>query len=84
MSIFSGANNPGVELSPFTELEVEVLQEIASLPDPNTDSILFWDDSANSYGYLMPGSGLSITDTTLSVNVNVTDSFARMFTFMGA
>lgn len=33
--------------------------------DPNADRIWFWDDSANSFAYLTPGTNLSITGTTL-------------------
>ena len=36
-----------------------------ALADPNADRILFWDDSAGAYAYLTPGTGLTITDTTI-------------------
>lgn len=39
----------------------------ASLADPNADRLMFWDDSAGSVAFLTPGSGLSITDTTITV-----------------
>lgn len=35
--------------------------------DPNADRILFWDDSAGATAYLAPGTGLSITTTTINV-----------------
>ena len=38
----------------------------ASLSDPNDDRILFWDDSAGAVTWLDIGSGLALTDTTLS------------------
>jgi hypothetical protein len=38
----------------------------ASLVDPNADRIMFWDDSAGAIDWLTPGTGLSITGTTLS------------------
>lgn len=38
----------------------------ASLSDPNADRILFWDDSAGAVTWLTAGSGLSITNTTIS------------------
>lgn len=41
------------------------------LADPNADRILFWDDSAGAVAYLVPGSGLSITNTDLSVDTSV-------------
>lgn len=65
-SIFSGVNNPGIDFEQFTQLEVEVLEEIAGLTPPGADRILFWDDSASSYAYLAPGSGLSIIGTTIT------------------
>lgn len=38
----------------------------ASLADPNDDRILFWDDSDGSVAWLDIGSGLSITNQTIS------------------
>lgn len=38
----------------------------ASLSDPGADRIMFWDDSAGAVTWLEAGSGLSITDTTIS------------------
>lgn len=38
----------------------------SNLSDPNTDSILFWDDSASAVAWLTPGSGISISGTTIS------------------
>lgn len=35
--------------------------------DPNTDSILFWDDSVGSTAYLTPNSTLSISGTTIGI-----------------
>lgn len=40
---------------------------IAGLADPNADRILFWDDSAGAYTFLAPGTGFSISGTTLGV-----------------
>ncbi len=36
------------------------------LVDPNADRIVFWDDSAGGYAYLVPGTNLSISGTTLN------------------
>lgn len=44
------------------------VQQIADLADPNADTILFWDDSAGAYKHLTVGSGLTITDTTISAS----------------
>lgn len=41
------------------------LAQIAALTDPNSDRILFWDDSAGTYTYLTVGSGLNLAGTTL-------------------
>lgn len=38
----------------------------ATLTDPGADRILFWDDSAGTFTYLSIGSGLDLTDTTLT------------------
>lgn len=51
------------------------VQQIADLADPNADRLLFWDDSASAYTYLTVGTGLSITDTTLSVSGAGTGDF---------
>lgn len=38
----------------------------ASLSDPNADRILFWDDSAGAVTWLEAGTGLTITNTTIT------------------
>ena len=40
----------------------------ASLSDPNADRIPFWDDSAGVITWLTAGSGLTITDTTMTAS----------------
>lgn len=40
----------------------------ASLVDPNADRILFWDDSAGTMTWLTPGTGLTITGTTIDAS----------------
>lgn len=40
-----------------------------SLVDPNADRIMFWDDSAGATAYLTPGTGLTITGTTIDASV---------------
>lgn len=39
---------------------------LEDLTDPGADRLLFWDESANSFAWLTPGSGLSITGTTIT------------------
>jgi hypothetical protein len=38
------------------------------LSDPGADRILFWDESAGMFAWLAPGTGLSITGTTLNAS----------------
>lgn len=40
----------------------------SNLSDPGADRIGFWDDSAGTFTWLTVGSGLSITDTTISAS----------------
>ena len=46
------------------------VQQIADLADPNADRLLFWDDSAGAYTFLTAGSGLTITDTTITASAS--------------
>jgi len=46
--------------------EKETLEAITVLGDPGADRILFWDESANTWKFLTVGSGLNITDTTIT------------------
>ena len=49
----------------------------ASLADPDADRILFWDDSAGAMTWLAPGTGLSITATTIASTITqYTDALA--------
>lgn len=43
----------------------------ASLADPGADRIMFWDDSAGFVDWLTPGTGLSITTTTINVTTTL-------------
>ncbi len=43
----------------------------ASLADPGADRIMFWDDSAGATAYLTAGSGLTITDTTMTAAASI-------------
>ena len=42
----------------------------ASLADPNADRIMFWDDSAGSVAWLTPGTGLTISGTTIAAVID--------------
>lgn len=66
------ANNvsiTGGSITGITDLALADGGTGASLSDPNADRILFWDDSAGQLTWLIPGSGLSITDTTLNASI---------------
>ena len=41
----------------------------ANLTDPNADRIMFWDDSAGAVTWLTAGTGLTISETTLTVDI---------------
>lgn len=45
----------------------------ASLSDPNADRILFWDDSDSTVTWLAPGTGVSISGTTISSTSTLLD-----------
>ncbi|MCK9371289.1 tail fiber domain-containing protein, partial [Candidatus Dojkabacteria bacterium] len=63
------AQNPGWVVSPeLTSSEILTIQSISALGDPGADRILFWDESANAYAFLTVGSGLTLTDTTLTAS----------------
>ena len=47
---------------------------LESLSDPDDDRILFWDDSAGSTAFLDAGTGITISGTTLSVNMGAFDT----------
>jgi hypothetical protein len=71
---FFDTQNPGIGgLDELTTSEELVVQQIAALADPNADRILFWDDSASAYKHLTAGSGLTITDTTISASAGTGD-----------
>lgn len=57
------------EVVQVAEYDAEIAQ-IAALADPNADRMLFWDDSAGSYAFLAPGTGLSITGTTIDATTD--------------
>lgn len=42
----------------------------ASLADPGADRILFWDDSASAVTWLQAGTGITITDTTITASAS--------------
>ena len=51
------------------QLLTGVLPASVVAADPNADRIVFWDDSAGAFAYLIPGTALSISTTTLNVSL---------------
>lgn len=56
----------GGSISGITDLALADGGTGASLVDPNADRLMFWDDSTGAVTWLTAGTGLSITDTTIS------------------
>jgi hypothetical protein len=48
----------------------------ATSVDPGADRIVFWDDSAGKWVYLTPGSGLTISGTTMTADVQTVNGDA--------
>lgn len=44
--------------------------KIDAIADPNADRILFWDDSAGAYAYLIASTGLIISTTSMTVRTS--------------
>ena len=80
--VFVLVNSPAPEVLPgltatVTELnytdgvtsaiQTQLNAKAPTIADPNADRIRFWDDSAGAEAWLTAGTGLTITDTTLSV-----------------
>ncbi len=66
---FHDSQNPGIGgLDELTDSEALLVQSLNALGDPNADRILFWDDSFGGYQYLTVGTGLTITNTTITAS----------------
>lgn len=66
---FQDTQNPGIGgLVELTSTEKSIIQAIAALGIPASDSILFYDVSFGGYNYLTTGTGISITGTVLSAS----------------
>ena len=59
-------NNSEVYVAGGTDVPLADGGTGASLSDPGADRIGFWDDSAGAFTWLTAGSGLTITDTTIT------------------
>ncbi len=53
-------------LADQTDLQTALDAKITAFADPNADRIVFWDDSAGAFAALTPGTGLSITTTSIN------------------
>lgn len=65
-----GPNNPGFDLNPFTDAEIEFIQDLSSLGDPGANRLLGWDDTDNSFQYFVLGSGLSYDHSTHTLSAS--------------
>lgn len=78
----TGATDVATALSNLgAQVQNDKLDDIAALSDPNSDRILFWDDSSGAIGYLTVGSGLSISGTTLSSGEPFTETITSSQTW---
>lgn len=59
----------GGDLSANRALAVSLLG-IETLTDPGADRLMFWDDSAGEVEWLAPGTGLSVSGTTLNTAIH--------------
>lgn len=59
--------NLGVAIGTDVQAHSPYLDQIVALGDGGADRILFWDDSASAFAYLIPGTRLSITFDTIDV-----------------
>lgn len=55
-------------LTAWAQNDAGVVEDLQALSDPGADRILFWDESADDTTFLTVGTGLSITDTTITVD----------------
>lgn len=60
------------------------LSSLQDLTDPGADRILFWDDSAGIFTWLTAGTGLTITDTTITADFTSASLLAGSNAFTGA
>jgi hypothetical protein len=64
----SGTNTGNVTLAAeLSSIMTLAGQQLGAVTDPGADRIVFFDQSANAWGYLIAGTGLSISGTTISV-----------------
>lgn len=68
----AGVNNTKVvtpaRLTAWAQNNAGTIEDLQALADPGADRIMFWDASAGTLTFLIPGSGITITDTTISVD----------------
>ena len=57
-------------LTAWAQNDAGVVEDLQALSDPNADRILFWDDSAGTTTFLEVSTGLTLSGTTLTVDVS--------------
>lgn len=66
----SGTNSGDVTLGASVADVFDVNSQVLSADDPGADRIVFWDESTNKLRYLTAGTGLTITDTTITASAS--------------
>lgn len=56
--------NPGIDLNQLTQAEIDAVAAFATLTDPNADRLVGWDDTDNTFKFIVIGSGLTYTHAT--------------------
>ena len=73
LTLGNGLSITGTTLDVTFPNSSNTLEEAATesgLVDPNADRILFWDDSVGKFAYLVPSTGLTISNTNLTVRTS--------------
>lgn len=57
-----------LRLANWADYGAGLVTDLRNLTDPNADRLAFWDDSAGALAWLTPGTGVTISGTTISVS----------------
>lgn len=64
----SGTNSGDVTLGASVSSVLDISSQVLAADNPGADRLLFWDNSAGGLRHLQAGSGLTITDTTITAS----------------